>query len=136
VKGLIAENPGSQDGFTLVETIVAFVILALVVSTAVEIVEGGGFRQRLEERRVAALLHARSELNEISATNAVHPGVTEGRFDDGYRWRLSEHRIAHATAGQSLVPYTVTIEVTAPRLLKAGVKLESIVLGDAGEGDR
>lgn len=101
----------ASAGFTLVETVVAFAILALAVSGAVEIVGGGGRRARAEADRAIALAHAQSRLALLGATLELAPGLTKGSFGDGFEWRMTARaRPGNATA-QAVAPWDVLIEV-------------------------
>jgi prepilin-type N-terminal cleavage/methylation domain-containing protein len=72
-----------DDGFTLVETIVAFAILSIVMTIAVQIVGGGSVRARIGQQKSTALAHAQSQLAILSASDVLEPGIMEGKFDDG-----------------------------------------------------
>lgn len=140
-----------EDGFTLVETIVAFAILALVVSAAVEIVGNGSFRERFDRARMMALSHAQSELAMISATGLVAPGSVEGRFADGYAWRVTaaplvvpadvqstpvvaseEGTVPPAASVPPRRPFAVSIEVFAGGATGESVTLRTVVIGRSG----
>ncbi len=121
-----------EDGFTLVETIVAFAILALVISTAVTIVGNGSKRERFDQARMSALSHARSELAAMSMTGAVRSGTTAGRYDDGMAWRIIAAPIAVSTAaGVATLPYAVSVAVYNSDTTGDGVTLKSVVIGPA-----
>lgn len=75
-------------GFTLVETLVAFVILSLslmALFTAVSQAARGDWRARMEAK---ALRIGRSRIDEAGLTLPLRAGVEEGR-ESGFRWRLS-----------------------------------------------
>ncbi len=75
-------------GFSLLEVIAAILLLAITFAALME-VAGGSIRlsQNAAEHSQAALW-ARTLLDTRFALDPVQPGVSEGHFDDHYRWRL------------------------------------------------
>lgn len=75
----------ASAGFSLIEVLVAFVILALTLSVIMRIFSGGLRNVALAEDYSRAALLAESRLAEVS----VQPleGEAGGEFDGKYRWR-------------------------------------------------
>ena len=75
----------ASAGFSLIEVLVAFVILALTLSVIMRIFSGGLRNVALAEDYSRAALLAESRLAELS----VQPleGEAGGEFDGKYRWR-------------------------------------------------
>lgn len=75
----------ASAGFSLIEVLVAFVILALTLSVIMRIFSGGLRNVVLAEDYSRAALLAESRLAELS----VQPleGEAGGEFDGKYRWR-------------------------------------------------
>lgn len=75
-------------GFSLLEVIAAIMLLAITFAALME-VAGGSIRlsQNAAEHSQAALW-ARTLLDTRFALDPIQPGVSEGHFDDRYRWRL------------------------------------------------
>jgi general secretion pathway protein I len=75
-------------GFSLLEVIAAILLLAITFGALME-VAGGSIRlsQKASEYTQAALW-ARSLMDTRFALDPIQPGVSEGHFDDHYRWRL------------------------------------------------
>jgi prepilin-type N-terminal cleavage/methylation domain-containing protein len=125
----LCESAREDDGFSLVEAIVALAILALVITSALEVLGSGGIRQRMDEQRATALAHAQSELAVINVRGLVQAGMTAGAFDDGYSWRLSAIPLEMAPdVGQALVPHAITIEVGKSEDYRHAVRLRTVVL--------
>lgn len=82
------DDTGGEDGFTIAEVLVAFMIAALGTILALEIagMTAGGV-QRLERRRIAADESEGVVLRRVAA-GALRPGLTRGRFSDGTAWML------------------------------------------------
>ena len=56
----------AESGFSLVETVVAFAILSLVMTTAIQIIGAGTVRARKGQDRGIALAHAQSSLARLT----------------------------------------------------------------------
>lgn len=75
-------------GFSLLEVIAAVMLLAIAFGALME-VAGGSIRlsQQASDYTQAALW-ARSALDTRFVLEPLQPGVTQGKFDNRYRWRL------------------------------------------------
>jgi len=74
-------------GFTLIEVVVAFVLLALVMSTGFEIFSQGLARAGMLEERSRALEVARSALADAGMEDPLKQGVAQGEAQDPrFRW--------------------------------------------------
>ena len=98
-----------QRGFTLIEVVVAFVLLALVLSTGFELFTTGMRRAIDLEERSQALAIAQSKIAVAGHEQALKEGTSAGQTEDGkYRWTLSITRSAEGApeANQPLAtPY-------------------------------
>jgi len=79
-----------QAGFSLLEVLVAFAILALSLGVILQIFAGGLRAARLTEQYGQATLLAESMLAAAGIEAPLTEGDSEGIFDDArdYRWRL------------------------------------------------
>lgn len=82
-------RPHHQRGFTLLEILVAFMLLALVGGALLQLFQGGLRNLDSSAEITHAALLAKSKLTELSALGEVQPGNDSGRFDDRYRWELA-----------------------------------------------
>ncbi len=73
---------GASRGFTLIEVVVAFVLLALVLSTSFEIFSQGMSRAGALEERSRALEVARSRLSDAGMEEPLKEGVAQGESED------------------------------------------------------
>lgn len=120
-------------GFTLVEVIVAFTILAIALVALMQAFSGGLRGLSAVESQALALAHARTKLEEVGVTMPLAPGAFEDEFDDGYRWRVtiapSPTQPDSAFAAPALQLYAVQVEITPGRGGTGGVTLNSLRLG-------
>lgn len=76
-----------QDGFTLIEVMVAFAILATALGVLLPQVSATlGSVGRLERRERAALV-AEAQLDALGTAIPLRAGEVEGETEDGYQWR-------------------------------------------------
>jgi len=104
----------ASAGFSLLELLVAFVILALTLSVMMRIFSGGLRNVGLADDYSRATLLAESRLAELG----VQPveGEAEGEFDQKFRWRSTirpwvEDADAQAQEAQPLPVRLMEIEV-------------------------
>ncbi|GHD74061.1 type II secretion system protein I [Luteimonas padinae] len=78
-----------QRGYTLIEVLVAFTVLALALTFLLGTLSGSTRQVRWSADAGRASLHAQSLLADIGVGEALVPGRDEGELEDGrYRWRL------------------------------------------------
>ena len=87
-----------EAGFTLIEVVVAFVLLAMVLSTGFELFTTGMRRAVDLEERAQALAIAQSRIAAAGIEENLKEGVAAGQSDDGkYRWTVTIVRSAEGT---------------------------------------
>ena len=95
----------TQRGFTLIEVVVAFVLLALVLSVSFEIFSTGMARAGGLEERAQALVVAQSRLAMAGAEEALKEGVASGETEDRrFRWTVTVARADAAPTGNTGAP--------------------------------
>lgn len=100
-------------GFTLLETIIAFALLAVALTLLLGALSGATRQVRGAEDAGRAALHAQSLLAQAGVGVALQPGASAGEWEDGrYRWRLLVS--AYADPARPAVPAATG----APRLLQ------------------
>ena len=77
-----------QRGFTLLEVLVAFAVLAVALGVAFEIFTTGLRGARSADALTQAVLIAESRLARVGVETELTPGESEGETDDGTRWRI------------------------------------------------
>ena len=99
-----------QRGFSLLEVLMAFALLAVALGILVAILGGGLTQVRTAADASEATLHAQSLLDELGVLEPIKPGTRDGESDDGrFRWTLE---ISEAEDPAPVVPATVLDEVT------------------------
>lgn len=85
-------------GFTLLETLVAFTVMALSYATLMQVISGSARNavKASEDTKIAML--AQSKLDELGLFEILEEGSTSGEFDEKTRWELN------------LVPFDVPYE--------------------------
>lgn len=79
----------AQRGFTLIEVLVAFAVLAMALTLLLGTLSGATRQVRWASDAGRAALHAQSLLAEVGVGEALQPGSRDGVLEDGrYRWTL------------------------------------------------
>lgn len=79
----------TQRGYTLIEVIVAFALLAGALTLLLGTLSGALRQVRWSGDAGRAALHAQSLLDQVGVGEPLRPGTRSGEFDDGrYRWTL------------------------------------------------
>lgn len=132
---MIGRNPRREEveaGFTLLETLVAFAIVALMLGAAYAGFASGARATLRAETALAALTRAEAALARVGPEIPLAPGGTTLRDGD---WTVTVAIAAHrpeasyAWAPLGLRPLTVRVEATAA--YGAPVVLETLRLGAA-----
>ncbi len=98
-----------QRGFTLVEVVVAFVLLTLVLSVSFEIFSRGMARAGDLEDRARALVVAQSRLALAGLEEGWKEGVTNGETEDRrYQWTVTVRRADEIATGTDGKPPSST----------------------------
>ena len=76
----------NQNGFTLIETLVAMMLLAISFVIIMQLFSGGLKSSRVTSDYIYGIFHAREKMEEILLSDNLIPGNVSGEFDDGYEW--------------------------------------------------
>lgn len=129
--GIVVAAPGvsRQRGFTLIEVIIAFALLALALTLLLGTLSGSAREVRWSADAGRAALHAQSLLDQTGVGESLQPGTRDGEFEDGrYRWNLRIEPYA-----DPLQRTRDTIDPAAPRLLLLVLHME---WGEGGPRER
>ncbi|MBL4659449.1 MAG: prepilin-type N-terminal cleavage/methylation domain-containing protein [Alcanivoracaceae bacterium] len=87
-----------QHGFTLLEVLVAFTMLAVTFATVMQIIAGSSRNTVKASQNTKIALLSQSKLDELGLFEKLEEGSTSGDFDDDTSWVLE------------IVPYEVPYE--------------------------
>ena len=108
-----------QKGFSLLEVIMAFGLLAVALGILVAILGGGLTQVRDAGDASVATLHAQSLMDELGVLKPIEPGRSGGDFDKGrYRWDME------VTEAEDPAPVSVADSGAAP-VESVGLQLPS-----------
>lgn len=80
---------GCQHGYTLIEVLVAFSVLAVGLTLLLGILSGATRQVRWSHEAGRAAVHAQSLLAQTGVGEVLRPGRRDGEFESGrYRWVL------------------------------------------------
>ena len=102
-------------GFTLLEVVVAFSILAVSLGVTFYAFGTGASNASLSERYTVATLHAESLLAATGIESPLVQSITEGKPSSGYRWRRTVSLVGgldtDSVRAQDAQLYEVVLEV-------------------------
>ncbi|MCI0654892.1 MAG: type II secretion system GspH family protein [Methylococcaceae bacterium] len=88
-RGLPRKGRDFEAGFTLLEILVAFSILAITLGILLQIFSKGIHLASTGEQYSRALLLAESMLDTVGRTEEIEVGESAGEIDDFYEWSIA-----------------------------------------------
>lgn len=126
---IFAAAPSSMRGYTLIEVIVAFALLAAALTLLLGTLSGAARQVRGSADAGRAALYAQSVMAQVGVGEALKPGRTDGEFEDGrYRWALDVQRWTDPSR-----PADALNDPSAPQLLEVRLGIE---WGEGGPRER
>ena len=120
-----------QRGYSLLEVIVAFALLALALTLLLGSLSGAARQVHGADLRSRATLHAQSLLAATGIEAPLQLGRTQGDWDDGrYRWDLQVE--PYVDARTTALQTAATAATTGPTLAQLTLQ----VRWGEGEGER
>jgi general secretion pathway protein I len=120
-------------GFSLLEVLVAFTILAMLLGALFQVFSAGLRAARSGEQYTRATVIAQSRLAALGVEQPLREGVSSGTDDDPYHWRVTVSPYLDdqmLVVDHALQPLTVHVEVFWEEGGSArSVSLTSILLG-------
>jgi general secretion pathway protein I len=86
-------RPKRNSGFTLIEVLIAFTILALVLGVVFPTLSSGLSHERTARLATARVLEARSILDRLGIEDPLAEGTIDGQLATGETWTLTVSRI-------------------------------------------
>ncbi len=96
-----------EQGFTLIEVVVAVAILGIALTVIIELFAGGLRLARASKEYTKAVNYANAKMEEIASQQTLEEGITEGEFDETYHWRVTMNKV-------NLLPVEKPWEVKPP----------------------
>lgn len=121
-------------GFTLVETLAAFTILALVLATVHGAFSTGLGSAGRASRTAFAVDAARSLLAEVGVTQSLEPGESRVTLEDGWEGRIIVAPLRAATAA-GVSAFAISVDVTERGTGAAVARLETVRLAGVDRED-
>ena len=129
----------SQQGFSLLEVLVAFAILALSLGVLMQIFSRAMNATSVSETYSRAVALAEAKLNSVGADIPLEEGVHSGDPEDGMDWivniepyQLQDPTQAWLGENPPAQPYLITAVASSPSISSARrVVLRSVRLGEA-----
>jgi general secretion pathway protein I len=110
VKSPRSRTGDHEDGFTLIEVLVALAILSVSLATLLGIFMEGLERTRQNQDEMAARILAQSLLAQAGAVANPQLGEKTGRTNTGMQWRLDLHSLgAGPTSGVTMAAVTASV---------------------------
>ena len=104
-----------QQGFSLLEILIAFTILALSIGVLLNVFSSGLRRAMLSEEYQKAVIIAQSNLATAGTEKELQEGRLQGSVDDKYFWSLEATLFVMGDESESeqigITPYQVTSTV-------------------------
>lgn len=132
-------RPGCNKGFTLMEVLVAFMVMAIALVVVMQLFSGGLRSGALSADYMHGIFHAQEKMEELLLEEPLIAGIRSGRFDDGYEWEAQiEHQPLETDAGRPLPvdAYHIRLKVTWERGGRSrDFDLETLTLGPPMDKD-
>lgn len=121
-------NRGNMRGFTLVEVLVAFAILAFTLAAAYGVFSDSARAVATGEDHGVALALAQSKLAESDALPADERRDGSGEFDDRFLWRIETEDLPDSAPAGTAALKPVLVRVTVEWDSGRSIALETIRL--------
>lgn len=82
-----------EAGFTLIETLVAMMVLVISLVTIMQLFSGGLRSSWVSKDYTRAVFHAREQMEAVLMSRRMADETFGGEFEDGYRWQVTTAHI-------------------------------------------
>ena len=106
-------HPLKQRGFTLMETLVAMMILSIALVVIFQQFSAALNAGHISESHTRAVWHAREKMDELLLYETLAEDIQEGDFGDGYRWRYRIEQVKSDSRLnlEGIAEFTITVWV-------------------------
>ena len=104
-RGAVLPAPVGQRGFTLIEAIAAFVLLALFLGVLLSALSVSMRNTIRAEQESLAAQWAQSKLDLVGIGEKLEEGSTRDRFDDDFRWEMNVEEHVPEREVESEIPF-------------------------------
>jgi general secretion pathway protein I len=110
----LREQARGDEGFTLVEVIVAIAILSVGLGVCLSMISSGVRQIAQAEKMAEAGSLVQSLLAEVGAAVPIQQGESAGQFPGGFNWQLTMNRYGDAGEREAwpVGAYVISAEVT------------------------
>jgi hypothetical protein len=119
--------PESEDGYSLVEALVAGAILASITLASLELVREASLHIRETAARAHLIAEGQAELDRISA-GGFHASQTSGSTRSGSYWRLGLEEIGEGPTMGGIRAYRARLRISSSAGENSTLTLETVLL--------
>jgi general secretion pathway protein I len=87
----------SEDGFALIEVVVAFTIVTIILAALYQAIAGAWRGYARTDRGEQTLAHASAQLEAIGVGEPMQPGESSGSYATGAAWQLTVEPVRTAS---------------------------------------
>lgn len=130
--GCALMNSHDEQGFTLLEVLVALVILMLGIGAFYQAFGTGLGAEATAQGVQRSAEVATNLMAELGRVQMLQDGLTRGELPDGYRWTLRVEAFTPDQLDGQSAPVTghfVTLDVQQPGRSTAALRTQTLVLG-------
>ena len=111
--------PNKQQGFTLIETLVAFMILSIALVIVLQLFSGSMKSLKISNDYERGVFHAKEKMESVLMGKDLSPGEFNGDFGDGYQWQIdiaTAKKVKDLDTATPLTLFNVRVKVDWQRL--------------------
>ena len=112
-------------GFTLLEVMLAFVLLAMLMGMAIAAMSNGLRQVRRSQDATEATLYAQSLFDGIGVLAPITPGLRDGTFAAGrYRYRLEIREVIDPAPTSATASNDSSVAASVPHLYRIALQVQ------------
>ena len=108
------KSPKIARGFTLIEVLVAMMILSISLTVILQLFSGGLKAAGMSENYTRAVFYAREQMEAILLAEEFESGTWKGEFDDDFRWKSDIVWLEPSEEEKDRIPldiFSITVKV-------------------------